>query len=280
MVVLLIGISVQVLAIAVSFDVPILTNTNDQARYFTPSQSPITIAARTTRDRFATWWQERHLAANSFLLGQGFAPAEGEPAALFPRWTDGQAVVTLNPKDGAALHIKLTYFDHRPAALRATATPVTLTLGTQTLAPVDRLPIAAANEGFILAYDVPPAMLRAADKRLTISTPTWNPAQAGVSSRNEDLGIFVNNLELWADGAPMIAEQAVLLPPVPTTPRNVWFWSNYPEFPHLLDWWPAMVHDARLPGALAAGVYAGMIACIAVLIGAAAFCLRMARRLS
>ncbi len=276
---LLIGIGVQFLAIAVSFDVPILTSTSDQARYFTPSQSPIAIAARTTRSRFAAWWKEQHPATNTFLLDQGFAPAEGEHAAHFPRWTYGQAVIALHPKSGTALHIKLTYFDHRPTALRATATPVTLTLGTQTLPPVDRLSIAPDNEGFILAYDIPSAMLHAAGTRLAISTPTWNPAQSGVSDRNENLGIFVNNLELWADGVPMTAEEAVLFPPVPATPRNVWFWSNYPEFPHLLDWWPVMLHDARLPGALSASIYAGMIAAIGLLIGGGGFCLRAARRI-
>ncbi len=276
--VLLIGISVQFLAIAVSFDVPILTSTNEQARFFTPSQSPIVLSARTTRSRFAAWWQEQHPAANTFLLAQGFAPAEGERGAYFPRWTYGDAVVTLNPKSGAALHIKLTYFDHRPAALRATATPVTVTIGTETLAPVDRLPIATANEGFILAYDIPSATLHAAGTRLAIHTPTWNPARAGVSNRDEDLGIFVNNLELWADGVPMVAEEATRFPPVPATPRNVWFWSNYPEFPHLLDWWPVMLHDARLPGALAVGVSVGMLICIALLVGGASFFLRVARR--
>lgn len=277
--VLLIGIGVQFLAVAVSFDVPILTSTSEQARYFTPSQSPIAIAARTTRSRFAAWWKEQHPATNTFLLDQGFAPSEGERGTHFPRWTYGQAVVVLNPKAGVALHIKLTYFDHRPIAMRATATPVTLTLGTETLTPTDHLPIAAANEGFVLAYDVPSAMLRSAGTRLTMSTPTWNPARSGVSDRNEDLGIFVNNLELWADGVPMTAEEAVLFPPVPATPRNVWFWSNYPEFPHLLDWWPVMLHDARLPGALTAGICAGMLACIAALIGGAGLCLGAARRI-
>ncbi|MGI8688306.1 MAG: hypothetical protein ACR2M3_06965 [Thermomicrobiales bacterium] len=277
-IVLLIGISVQFLAIAVSFDVPILTNTSEQARHFTPSQSPIVLSARIARSRFAAWWKEQHPAANTFLLAQGFASVEGGSATHFPRWTYGDAIVTLNPKDGAALHVKLTYFDHRPAAMRATATPVTVTIGMKTLAPVDRLPIATANEGFILAYDIPSAMLHAADMRLAIHTPTWNPEQAGISDRNEDLGIFVNNLELWADGVPMTAEEAVRFPPVPVTPRNVWFWSNYPEFPHLLDWWPVMLHDARLPGALAVGVSVGMLACIALLVGGAGFCLRVARR--
>lgn len=279
-IVLLIGISVQFLAIAVSFDVPIVTSTSEQARFFTPSQSPIVLSARTTRSRFAAWWKEQHPATNTFLLAQGFAPAEGGGAIHFPRWTYGDAIVRLNPKDGAALHVKLTYFDHRPAAMRATATPVTVTVGTETLAPVDRLPIAPANEGFILAYDIPSAMLHTAGPRLAIHTPTWNPAQAGVSNRDEDLGIFVNNLELWADGAPMVAEEATLFPPVPATPRNVWFWSNYPEFPHVLDWWPVLLHDARLPGALAAGVSVGMLGCIGLLVGAAGLCVRSARRSS
>jgi len=275
---LLIGISVQFLAIAVSFDVPILTSTSEQARYFTPSQSPIVLSARTTRSRFAAWWKEQHPATNTFLLAQGFAPAEGERGVHFPRWTDGDAIVTLNPKNGAALHVKLTYFDHRPAAMRATAIPVTITIGTETLAPVDRLPIATANEGFILAYDIPSVTLHTAGARLAIHTPTWNPARAGVSDRNEDLGIFVNNLELWADGIPMTATEAVRFPPVPATPRNVWYWSNYPEFPHLLDWWPVMLRDARLPGALAVGVSVGMLAYITLLVGAAGVCLRVARR--
>jgi len=278
--VLLIGISVQVLAIAVSFDVPIVTSTSEQARFFTPSQSPIVVSARTTRSRFGAWWKEQHPEVNTFLLAQGFVPAEAERATHFPRWTYGDAIVTLNPKDSAALHIKLTYFDHRPAAMRATVTPVTVTIGTETLAPVDRLPIAAGNEGFILAYDIPSAMLHAASMHLTIHTPTWNPAQTGVSNRDEDLGIFVNNLELWADGVPMVAEEATLFPPVPTTPRNVWFWSNYPQFPHLLDWWPVMLRDARLPSALAVSVSAGMLGCISLLVGAAGVCLRAARRLS
>ncbi|MGI8855980.1 MAG: hypothetical protein ACR2JW_09530 [Thermomicrobiales bacterium] len=187
--VLLAGMFVQSLAIAVSFDIPILTSTSDHARAFTLAQSPIVLAARTARSRLTTWWSEEHPAANSFMLARGLYPSEGDTTSLFPRWTDGQALVALHPRGGAAVHIKLTYFDHRPAPMRATATPVTLSLGAETLAPVDRLAIAPANERFILAYDLSPALLHTAGARLTIRTPTWNPATAGVSDRNEPLGI-------------------------------------------------------------------------------------------
>ncbi len=276
--VLLAGIVVQSLAIAVSFDIPILTSTSDDARAFTFAQSPIVVAARTARSRLSTWWGEEHPATNTLTLSRGLYPSEGETSSLFPRWTDGQALVALHPRDGAAVHIKLTYFDHRPAPMRATATPVTLSLGAATLAPTDRLAIAPANEGFILAYDLSPALLRTAGGRVTIATPTWNPATAGVSDRNEPLGIFINNLEAWADGVPMTPHQAINLPPVPSTPRNVWNWANYPNFPHLLDWWPVLLRDAGMPRGLTASVAAGVIACVALFLLGGAFCLRLAHR--
>ena len=175
------------------------------------------------------------------------------------------------------MHIKLTYFDHRPAAMRTVATPVTLMLGTTTLTPVDRLPLAPANEGFILAYDLSPALLHANGTDLTISTPTWNPAAAGVSNRDEPLGIFINNLEVWADGVPMTAAAAVILPPVPSTPRNVWNWANYPSDPHLLDWWPVILHDAGMPRGITAGMATGLIAVIALALGGGLFCFRSTR---
>lgn len=276
--VLLAGISVQSLAVAVSFDVPILTSTSEHARYFTPAQSPIVLSFRTARARLGAWWKEGHPAANTFLLDRGLYSSEGGRQSPFPRWTTGRALVALHPREGAAVHLKLTYFDHRPAPLRATATPVTVTVGAETLAPVDRLPIAPANEGFILAYDLPPSLLRSAGARLTIAAPTWNPAAAGVSDRDEPLGIFINNLEAWADGVPMTPREAVMLPGVPPTPRNVWNWANYPEYPHLLDWWPVLLRDARMPGGLTAGITAGMVGCVALLVGGGALCLRSARR--
>lgn len=276
--VLLAGIVVQSLAVAVSFDLPILTSTSEHARFFTPAQSPIAISFRTARARFRAWWREEHPAVNTFLLDRGLYPSEGDRTSLFPRWTDGDALVALHPRDGAAVHLKLTYFDHRPAPLRATPTPVTVAVGGETLAPVDRLPIAPANEGFILAYDLSPALLRTAGTRVAIIAPTWNPAAAGVGDRDEPLGIFINNLEVWADGAPMTPREAVMLPGVPPTPRNVWVWSNYPEYPHLLDWWPVLLRDARMPGGLTAGIGAGMTSAVALLAAGGALCVRFARR--
>ena len=277
--VVLFGALIQSLGIAVSFDVPLLTNPNNNARYFSPAQSPIVLSYRTARSRFTVWWAEHHPPVNTFRLGDGLYPPEGDHPGHFPRWTNGDAVVTLNPADGAALHIKLTYFDHRPDAMRATATPVMLALGAEGLAPVDRLSIAPANEGFILAYDLPAALVRSAGHRLVIRTPTWNPALAGAGDRDEPLGIFVNNLEVWADGAPMRAEERTTFPPAPATPRNVWLWANYPNYPHLLDWWPVLLHDAGLPGRLAAGIAAGMLAAVASLCVGGGYALRRSLRM-
>lgn len=270
--VVLAGVFVQMLAIAVSFDVPVLTTTDEHARFFTPAQSPIVTAARTANQRLRTWWRDGHPYPNTLVLRDGFYSAEGDAGAAFPRWTGGAAIVTLHPANGAALHVKLTYFDDRPAAMRATPTPVTVAIGGVTLSPVDRLPIAPANEGFILAYDVSPDLFRQAGNRLTISAPTWNPAAAQVSQRDEDLGIFVNNLEVWADGVPLAVRQATMIPAVPASPRQVWLWANYPEYPHTLDSWPILLHDARLPARLVVGITAGMLGSAALLLIGGVLC--------
>ncbi len=275
--ILLAGMLVQSLALAVSFDTPIIT-TSEEARHFTPSQSPIVVSYRTARTRFAAWRADRNPPTNSFTLAEGLYPAEGDRAALFPRWTAGSAHVTLNPRRGTAVHIKLTYFDHRPAASRAAATPVVVTLGKETLTPGDRLSIAPANEGYILAYDVSPALLRAAGDRLTISAPTWNPSRTGVSDRDENLGIFINNLEIWADGIPLIARERAMASPVPETPRNVWVWANYPNFPHLLDWWPVLLVDAAMPRGLTAAMFGAMLGAVALLFGSGVCCIWVGRR--
>ena len=276
---ILAGIAVQSLAIAVSFDIPILT-TPEQARFFTPSQSPLTVSVRTALARARTWWREARPPPDTLVLRDGFFPAEGESGAPFPRWTGGEAVATLHPANGGAtLRVKLTYFDHRPAPLRATATPVTVAIGATPLTPVDRVPVAPANEGFILAYDVPPALLRQAGNRLVIRVPTWNPAAAGVSDRDADLGIFVNNLEVFADGVPLAVRAVTVLPGVPDTPRQVWLWANYPQYPHLLDWWPVLLADARLPGRLAAAIAGGLLGAATLLLLGGALSLRRAWRL-
>jgi len=276
--VVLAGALIQFLGIAVSFDVPLLTNPDENARHFSPAQSPIVVSYRTARTRLTTWWVDNHPPVNTVRLSAGLYPSEGDHAAHFPRWTNGDATVTLYSSRNAALHVKLTYFDHRPAAMRATATPVAVALGMQLLTPVDRIAIAPANEGFIVAYDIPAAQSRSAGRRLAITSPTWNPSSTGVSGRDEPLGIFINNLEVWADGVPMGIAEIPSIPPVPTTPRNVWNWANFPNFPHLLDWWPVLLHDAALPRRLTAGIAAGMLATIALLCVGGGCVLRLPRR--
>ena len=53
---------------------------------------------------------------------------------------------------------------------------------------------------------------------------------------------------------------------MPASPRQIWLWANYPEYPHALDWWPILLHDARLPAPLAVGVITGMLGSAALLL--------------
>jgi hypothetical protein len=77
----------------------------------------------------------------------------------------------------------------------------------------------------------------------------------------------------------MTAVATVHLPPVPSTPRNVWNWANYPSDPHLLDWWPVLLHDAGMPRGITAAIASGLIAVIALSLGGGLVCFGSARRL-
>ena len=90
--VLLAGIFVQSLAIAVSFDIPILTSTSDTARYFTPAQSPLVLSFRTAQSRLTTWWSDGTSRREYVLTQSGPLPFGGRRHSALPsldKWAGG-----------------------------------------------------------------------------------------------------------------------------------------------------------------------------------------------
>jgi hypothetical protein len=77
---------------------------------------------------------------------------------------------------------------------------------------------------------------------------------------NDDaLGIYVNNLEIWANGVLLAGLEPATSPPVLATSEGVWRWANFPQYPHLVDWWLVLLHDAALPRRVIALLTAGVI---------------------
>ncbi|MFN8516339.1 MAG: phospholipid carrier-dependent glycosyltransferase, partial [Thermomicrobiales bacterium] len=89
------GVGVQLLGVLVNFDW-YLQRSDEQARHFTPSASPILAHARILKSRADEWLARRLPPPDVVFLRAGFSYAESEQAgALFPRWTIGAGTIAI-----------------------------------------------------------------------------------------------------------------------------------------------------------------------------------------
>jgi hypothetical protein len=73
---------------------------------------------------------------------------------------------------------------------------------------------------------------------VTVLSGTWNPAASGVGERNEDLGVYVHNVEVWREGWPFEVRDAQRIAPLPGTPHlNFWWANDDATRHHLTDLW-------------------------------------------
>jgi hypothetical protein len=89
-----------------------------------------------------------------------------------------------------------------------------------------------------------------------ISMTTWIPAQLGLSGDPRELGVFIEEIQVSADGQAVPLEDVQLPPPLPVTSDKrwsvaAWRWTFYPEYPHLADVWPWYIYALGLPVAQA-----------------------------
>ncbi len=265
------GIAVQLLGVSVNFDWYILRS-NEQERHFLPAASPLVAHAQYLGERISLWRGRLFPAANSAVLVRGFAAAEpaanrpNERPGIFPRWTTGAGVVAIHPATHDPLTVKLTFFDHRPTALRTTR-PVVLVDGVPVadgaLASED---LTGNGEGWIDQFTVPGSAWDSGQVTITLQSATWNPHALGLGERDELLGVFVHNIEVWQAGQSLTIHEALPLDPMPQTPRQRFWWYNddrgyWETRQHLVDHWGWYLAVAGFPRASAiawAVVYGGI----------------------
>ncbi|MFN8516341.1 MAG: hypothetical protein U0841_27915 [Chloroflexia bacterium] len=113
------GIGVQLVGNSVNYAYYLGGPVAEDTRYFSPSHSPIVWHAQTLGSRVAEWRDWAFPPPDTATLTGGFAERESEGhATVFPRWTTGAGEIAVKLAAAAALTVKLTVFDHRPAALR------------------------------------------------------------------------------------------------------------------------------------------------------------------
>jgi hypothetical protein len=264
------GIVVQLLGSAVNFDWYILRS-NQAERHFSPAASPILAHARYLGERVGLWRERLWPPADSAVLINGFAAAEPPPGrpterpGLFPRWTFGEGTIALHPAARDSLTVKLTFFDHRPLAARTDKPAILINGASVDAAAIAREDLTGDGGGWIYQFTVPSAAIVDGGVTVTLQSATWNPQQAGQGDRDELLGIFVHNVEVWQGGRPLTVLEALPIDPMPQTPRQRFWWHNddrnyWETREHLVDHWLWYLAVAGFPrgAALAwASLYGG-----------------------
>jgi hypothetical protein len=84
-----------------------------------------------------------------------------------------------------------------------------------------------------------------------------------VRERDEELGVFVHNVEVWRAGQGWAVREALAIEPMPRTPRWRFWWFNHDTAGdtrtrlHLVDHWAWYAAVAGFPPRLAGGWIAG-----------------------
>jgi len=251
------ALAVQLLGVLVNFDWYILRSQED-ARHFTPAATPLLAHLRYLGGRIGEWRTRLLPPPDSAMLTGGFAAADPPvPGAgpLFPRWTTGAGLIVLHPASRAPLTVKLTFFDNRPRALRVDRATVLLNGVPLPAGAVTEQDVTGTGEGWIDSLTIPAEALSAdGTATLTLQSAIWNPARVGAGTRDEILGVFVHNVEVWRAGTPLAVRDALPLDPLPDTPRSRFWWFNddrgYDETRHhLVDHWAWYAAVAGFPRA-------------------------------
>ncbi len=259
-------------------------NARIEARFFTPSASPLLVHARMLGERLAEWRDRAAPPPGTVVLAGGFDDVEGKPDTLFPRWTDGAAVLELHSGGSEPLTVKLTFFDHRPVVFREDRPVVLINGDALPDEVIERNNFTGDGEGWTYQFTVPSAQLRDGRAEIALRNAPWNPRVLGVGDRDETLGVYVHNVEVWRLGQPLaVRDNAATaarrtIPPTPVSISALYEWFNaYAPFGsaangtavhQLVDHWAWYLAVAGLPRDTATGtllVYGIASALIALL---------------
>lgn len=265
------GVGVQLLGTSVNFAWYIARTPDQEARWFAPASSPILAHARLASTRFTHWAARVAHQPDTVVLTNGFARGEEGDDAIFPRWTTGAGTIALRPAGRAPLTAKLTFFDHRPNELRTEEPSILLGHAPLPEHALTRHDFSGTGEGWTYSFVVPVEMIGPRGTILTLQSGTWNPKDAGHSERDESLGLYLHNVEIWQEDRPLVVGRERAIPPLPATmPARHWWFnddsasdrdSHDAPAPHLLDWWGWYAATAGFPQDTARNwltAYAGM----------------------
>ncbi len=251
------GVGVQLLGTSVNFAWHIIRTPDQEARWFAPADSPILAHAQLARARITLWRAQLTSTPDTMILSTGFANGEHANDAIFPRWTTGAGTITLHPATRDPLTVKLTFFDHRPPTLRTDQPSILLDRHTLPEHALTRHDFSGTGEGWTYSFVVPIKLTGTPRTSLTLASDVWNPSSVSADGRDETLGVYLNNVEVWQNGRALTISKDRAIAPMPTTmPARHWWFnddraadhdSHDAPAPQLLDWWGWYAASASFP---------------------------------
>ncbi|NJK79753.1 MAG: hypothetical protein HC914_07575 [Chloroflexaceae bacterium] len=257
--VVVVSFCIQLLPVLVNYNTYIALS-DQYARLFFPSASPILHHTRIAGERIQEWLLHYIPPRDTVVLREGFSYSEGDRAAndMLPRWTYGAAQMQVYPTNPEApVSGRLVVGDHRPWPLERAQ--FQLLLNGQPLEGVERTDLTGQNIMWELRFQLSPEQARSG-ALLTLQSDTWNPTRDTQDNpRNEDLGLLIETIEIEQNGAALAVREALPIPSTRPGRRDLWLWYYDSPYHHLVDtwWWYVMV----------SGLPVGMVVLLLLLIG-------------
>jgi len=237
---------------------PIFTNFNtyiqqsgQYTRFFTPSASPLIGHWRIWIERVNEWSLRGSQPAKSLVLRDGFSYSEGnrQKGELLPRWTRAQAQMTFQIASKSMLEGKIVVADHRPWTSEhpLPRANFALLLNGKPLENVTKVDLTSQQIVWELRFQLSTAQLQQRNM-LTLQSDTWNPTLITADNpRNEDLGLFVQTIDLRQDDQTFKILEALPISSVPSNRRALWLWYYDAPNHHLFDLWLWYLFVAGIP---------------------------------
>jgi hypothetical protein len=226
------GVMLNLPGVLVNFDTYVNSGVDEERRNWEPSASPLVghldLMGQRLRPRDGLLTMLK--PPGTLILSHGFSYSEGDRrrGELLPRWTRGNGGVRIVPPSSSGpLSLTVRLADHRPPELGPAEVGLFVD-GRPVEAEAQPVPDSPISTDYSVQLPAEPALVE-------IRSLTWNPSQAGVSSRNEDVGVRVESITLGKTGNRVGYTMVEDLPPPGyyATPR----WYYDPEARHPADLW-------------------------------------------
>lgn len=214
------GVLVNLLGMSINFDTYIQIEPRNNVRYYEPAASPLLAQWNLLYER-VQGWRDALGPAEGLVFLRGLTNTRGEE--VLPQYLPPRAEVWVKHAGDMPAFLRVYALDYRDDSkpkrrLSFWANGAELN--------AERLPHADPGE---LEYNVP----LPAGSRVRVEIITTGSAPRGKSPQGDELGVHLQQIQVWSEGRLLPLSTALAVPPAPLVqPRELWAWFFLPAHPH------------------------------------------------